>query len=50
MGWNQAMDTARRAIELKRKMEEREEQAELAKSILKSPLSVFRHDGKEYRE
>lgn len=43
------LDQARRAIEMKRTLEEREEMKEIGETILKSPLHTFKHNGKTYR-
>lgn len=43
------LDEARKAIKLKAIMEEREENQDIGKSILNSPLHTYRHNGKIYR-
>lgn len=46
----EAYDDARQAVEHKKAIEAAEEQAEVAGAILKSPLNVYRHNGKIYRD
>jgi hypothetical protein len=46
----EAEENAIRAVEYKKEMEEAEERRELMTSIFKSPKSVYRHNGIEYRE
>jgi hypothetical protein len=46
----EAEEAAIYAIKLKKQMEEAEERREFLASIFKSPKSVYRHDGVEYRE
>ena len=48
LGQLEAQDAARRALELKKLMEEREEAKEIGETILKSPLHTYRHNGRKY--
>lgn len=41
-------EKALKALELKKEMDTREEMAEFAQTVLKSPLHTFKHDGKTY--
>jgi len=43
-------ENVRRLIEYKKQMEEAEERQEFMTSVFRSPKSVYRHDGVEYRE
>lgn len=45
----EALDAARKAIQLKADMEKREADKDVAASILKSNLHTYRHNGKVYR-
>lgn len=45
----EALDNARKAIDMKRKMDEAEEANEIGQAILNSPLHTYRHNGKVYR-
>lgn len=43
----EAKDAARKALEMQRELDEREEMLDIAKSMLKSPLHTYRHNGKK---
>jgi len=45
-----AYESAQEALRLKRQLEAKEEQQEIAETILRSPLNVYRHNGKTYRD
>ena len=49
LGRIEARDAARRAMNLKKVIDEREEEKEIGQAILNSPLHTFRHNGKVYR-
>lgn len=48
LGRIEALDAAKRAVELKKTLEEAEENKDIGKSILNSKLHTYRHNGKKY--
>lgn len=44
----EARDAANRAVQMKKAIEEREENQDIGKSILNSHLHTYRHNGKKY--
>lgn len=48
LGHIEALDAARHALKLHEEMEAREEANDIGKTILKSPLHTFKHNGKKY--
>lgn len=49
LNWVEARDAAYKAMKLKEEMDEAEMKKDVVKSIVKSPKSVYRHEGVDYR-
>jgi len=45
----EAQDAARRAVEMKRQIQKDDERRDFYKSVLRSPLNTYRHNGVKYQ-